>query len=80
MHACATILVKDLTLLFFSPPFSKMFLFSPFLFKLLDFITLFTLVLLKPLRGVIFIWTRIVFLTDQVIFVPEWPKGKFVRL
>jgi hypothetical protein len=25
-----------------------------------------------------FIWTEIVFLTGQVIFVPEWPKGEFV--
>jgi hypothetical protein len=24
------------------------------------------------------IWTEIVFLTGQVIFVPEWPKGEFV--
>jgi hypothetical protein len=24
------------------------------------------------------IWTGIVFLTGQVIFVPEWPKGEFV--
>jgi hypothetical protein len=24
------------------------------------------------------IWTGIVFLTSQVIFVPEWPKGEFV--
>jgi hypothetical protein len=24
--------------------------------------------------------TRIVFLTGQVIFVPEWPKGEFVSL
>jgi hypothetical protein len=31
-------------------------------------------------RGVIFIWTGIVFLTGQVIFVPEWPKGEFVSL
>jgi hypothetical protein len=31
------------------------FLFSPFCFKLVDFITLFTLVLLRPLRGVIFV-------------------------
>jgi hypothetical protein len=23
------------------------------------------------------IWTGIVFLTGQVIFVPEWPKGEF---
>lgn len=28
--------------------------------------------------GVIFVWTGIVFLTGQVIFVPEWPKGEFV--
>jgi hypothetical protein len=34
--------VKDLTLLLFSPLFSKTFLFSLFLFKLLDFITLFS--------------------------------------
>jgi hypothetical protein len=76
--------------------------FSTFV-KLLDFITLFTLVLLRLLggvfffvvdfyysilpfvplsqkRGVIFIWTGIVFLTGQVIFVPEWPKGEFVGL
>jgi hypothetical protein len=26
------------------------------------------------------IWTRIVFLTGQVIFVPEWPKRKFVSI
>jgi hypothetical protein len=26
------------------------------------------------------IWTGIVFLTGQVIFVPEWPKGEFVSL
>jgi hypothetical protein len=30
--------------------------------------------------GVIFIWTGIVFLTGQVIFVPEWPKEEFVIL
>jgi len=24
------------------------------------------------------IWTGIVFLTGQVIFVPEWPKGEFI--
>jgi hypothetical protein len=24
------------------------------------------------------IWTGIVFLTGQVIFVPEWPKGELV--
>jgi hypothetical protein len=41
-------------MLFFIPHFSMMFLFSPFCFKLVDFITLFTLVLLRPLRGVIF--------------------------
>jgi hypothetical protein len=70
--------------------------------KLLDYITLFTLVLLRPLGGVIFgcswflllcftlcpfvtkrgsnfyFWTGIVFLTGQVIFVPEWPKGELV--
>jgi predicted membrane channel-forming protein YqfA (hemolysin III family) len=80
-----------------------------FFVKLLDSITLFTLVLLRPLGGVIFVvlllllcfpfvplrqkggvifdldrdcifWTGIVFLTGQVIFVPEWPKGEFVRL
>jgi predicted RNA-binding protein with TRAM domain len=27
-----------------------------------------------------FIWAGIVFLTGQVIFVPEWPKGEFVSL
>jgi predicted membrane channel-forming protein YqfA (hemolysin III family) len=27
-----------------------------------------------------FIWTGIVFLTGQVIFVPEWPNGEFVSL
>lgn len=27
-----------------------------------------------------FILTGIVFLTSQVIFVPEWPKGEFVSL
>jgi hypothetical protein len=27
-----------------------------------------------------YFWTRIVFLTGQVIFVPEWPKGEFVIL
>jgi hypothetical protein len=26
------------------------------------------------------IWIGIVFLTGQVIFVPEWPKGEFVSL
>jgi hypothetical protein len=26
------------------------------------------------------IWTSIVFLTGQVIFVPEWPKGEFVSI
>jgi hypothetical protein len=41
-------------LLLFSTPFSKMFLFSLFCFQLVDFITLFTLVLLRPLGGVIF--------------------------
>jgi hypothetical protein len=25
-------------------------------------------------------WTGIVFLTSQVIFVPEWPNGEFVSL
>jgi len=45
-----------------------------FCFKLVDFITLFTLVLLRP------IWAGIVFLTGQVTFVPEWPKGEFVSL
>jgi hypothetical protein len=35
---------------------------------------------LSQKRGVIFIWTGIVFLTGQVIFVPEWPKGEFVGL
>jgi hypothetical protein len=41
-------------MLFFFPHFSLMFLFSPFCFKLVDYITLFTLVLLRPLGGVIF--------------------------
>jgi hypothetical protein len=69
-----------------------------------DYITLFSLVLLRPLGGVIlgvfdsyysvftlcpfvtkrrsnfYFWTGIVFLTGQVIFVPEWPKGEFVSL
>jgi len=78
-------------------------LFFATLVKLLDYIILFTLVLLRPLGGVIFdvvifitmfyplslsdkkgsnfyFWTRIVILTGQVIFVPEWPKGEFVSL
>jgi hypothetical protein len=66
------------------------------------YITLFTLVFLRSLGGVIFIvvvllcftlcpfvikWGVIFifgpgmyFQTRQVIFVPEWPKGEFVRL
>jgi len=44
-------------------------------------ITLFTLVLLRPLGGVIFILgPGMYFQTGQVIFVPEWPKGEFVSL
>jgi hypothetical protein len=27
-----------------------------------------------------YFWIGIVFLTGQVIFVPEWPKGEFVSL
>jgi hypothetical protein len=27
-----------------------------------------------------YFWTGIVFLTGQVIFVPEWTKGEFVSL
>jgi hypothetical protein len=27
-----------------------------------------------------YFWTRIVFLTGQVFFVPEWPNGEFVSL
>jgi hypothetical protein len=27
-----------------------------------------------------YFWTGIVFLTGQVIFVPEWPNGEFVSL
>jgi hypothetical protein len=44
----------------------------------------FLITLIDPLSlndkkgGVIFVWTRIVFLTGQVIFVLEWPKGDFV--
>jgi hypothetical protein len=42
----------------------------------------FTLCPFETKRGSIFffIWTGIVFLTGQVIFVPEWPKGEFVSL
>jgi hypothetical protein len=37
---------------------------------------LFTLVLLRPLGGVIFIFgPGMYFQTGQVIFVPEWPNG-----
>jgi hypothetical protein len=72
-------------------------------FLSVDIITLFTLILLRHLGGLIFvwfffllcftlcpfvtkngeyfyIWDGIVFLTSQVIFVPEWPKGEFVCL
>jgi hypothetical protein len=44
------------------------FLFSPFLFKLLDVITLFTLVLLRPLGGVIF--GVLVWLISITLFYP----------
>jgi predicted RNA-binding protein with TRAM domain len=30
------------------------------------------------MESISLIWTGIVFLTGQVIFVPEWPKGEFV--
>jgi uncharacterized membrane protein len=44
-----------------------------------SFYTLFTLCPFETKRGSIFlIRTGIVFLTGQVIFVPEWPKGEFV--
>jgi hypothetical protein len=41
--------------------------------KLLDFITLFTLVLLRPLRGVIFVVVD--FYYSILPFVPLWQKG-----
>jgi len=41
----------------------------------------FTLCPFVTKRGSYFyFWIGIVFLTGQVIFVPEWPKGKFVSL
>jgi predicted membrane channel-forming protein YqfA (hemolysin III family) len=44
-----------------------------------SFYTLFTLCPFETKRGSIcLIWTGIVFLTGQVIFVPEWPKGEFI--
>jgi hypothetical protein len=33
-----------------------------------------------PWRSIFCFWTGIVFLTGQVIFVPEWPKREFVSL
>jgi uncharacterized membrane protein YgdD (TMEM256/DUF423 family) len=84
--------------------FESFVLYFETLVKLLDNITLFTLVLLRPIGGVIFwyvwflllyfthcpfvtqrgsnfyFWTGIVFLTGQVIFVPEWSNGEFVSL
>jgi hypothetical protein len=44
-----------------------------------SFYTMFTLCPFETKRGSIcLIWTGIVFLTGQVIFVPEWPKWEFV--
>jgi uncharacterized RDD family membrane protein YckC len=81
--------------------FETFVLYFDTLVKLLDNITLFTLVILRPIGGVIFgvlllyftlcpfvtkrwsnfyFWTGIVFLTGQVVFVPEWPKRDFVSL
>jgi hypothetical protein len=46
-----------------------------FLYSILPF------VLLRQKMGSIFLfWTKIVFLTGQVIFVLELPKGEFVSL
>jgi hypothetical protein len=40
--------------------------------------TMFTLCPFHTKRGSIFIfWTEIVFFTDQVNFVPEWPNWEF---
>jgi hypothetical protein len=84
IHACAIVLVKDLTMLLFFLQFSLMFSFSSLLFVCKNFwtyITLFTQVLMRLLEGVIFIFgPGMYFQTGQVIFVPEWPKGEFVRL
>jgi hypothetical protein len=44
-----------------------------------SFYTLFTLCPFETKRGgICLIWIGIVFLTSQLIFVPEWPKGEFV--
>jgi hypothetical protein len=51
-----------------------------------NFLGLIFITLVYPLShcakkgGVIFIWTGIVFLTGEVIFVPKSPKGEFVNL
>jgi hypothetical protein len=59
-------------MLFFIPHFSMMFLFSPFCFKLVDFITLFTLVLVRPLGGVIFVCLLLI----TLFFFPFVPLGQ----
>jgi hypothetical protein len=57
IHACAFILVKDLTMLLLFLPFSLMFSFSsfPFVCKTCELYYSVSRVLLRPLGGVIFI-------------------------
>jgi len=89
---CSSLLGHLQTLLYFSfvldyrTFFSVNFIYSVYpcsvetsrvsILLLWSFYTLFTLCAFETKRGSI--WTGIVFLIGQVIFVLEWPKGKFV--